>query len=96
MDPDASGDEAIELEIPACTEKPAEGNRRLRALFGRRRSHNEQLIVRPCGIIVARETFFGSETTPQVIVCHQLLVQAVCSLTLTAHSGHDRKDIPFG
>lgn len=38
------------------------------AVFGRRRTHNEQIIVRPCGMIVARETFFGSETTPQVLV----------------------------
>lgn len=51
---------------PSCQEK--EGNRKIRAQFGRRRSHNEQILVRPCGIIVARTTFFGSETTPQTIV----------------------------
>ncbi|KAI0681980.1 hypothetical protein BC835DRAFT_1289183 [Cytidiella melzeri] len=40
---------------------PAQGSKRLRAQFGRRRTHNEQLIVAPCGVIIARATFFGSE-----------------------------------
>lgn len=54
---------------PNCPEKPAASNRSLRATFGRRRTHNEQLGTRPCGIICFRETFYGSETTPQVLVC---------------------------
>ncbi|THU97981.1 hypothetical protein K435DRAFT_661838 [Dendrothele bispora CBS 962.96] len=33
----------------------------IRAQFGRRRTHNEQLIIAPCGIILARETFYHSE-----------------------------------
>jgi hypothetical protein len=52
----------------ACPSKLEAGNRKIRALFGRRRTHNEQIMVRPCGIIVARQTFFGSETTPQTVV----------------------------
>ncbi|KZO91312.1 hypothetical protein CALVIDRAFT_521789 [Calocera viscosa TUFC12733] len=40
----------------------------LRARFGRRRTHNEQLIVRPCGIIVARGTFYGAEVLGSVVV----------------------------
>ncbi|KAL1952122.1 hypothetical protein VTO73DRAFT_1271 [Trametes versicolor] len=53
--------------LPDCPEKPEMGNRSLRATFGRRRTHNEQLGTRPCGIICFRETFYGSETTPQVL-----------------------------
>ena len=53
---------------PACDGKDEDGKRRIRARFGRRRSHSEQILVRPCGIIVARATFFGSETTPQTVV----------------------------
>jgi len=53
---------------PTCKEKDLDGKRRIRAQFGRQRSHNEQILVRPCGIVVARKTFFGSETTPQTIV----------------------------
>lgn len=52
----------------SCPSKPDTGNHKIRALFGRRRTHNEQIMVRPCGIIVARQTFFGSETTPQTVV----------------------------
>lgn len=63
-----------EVESTAqCEDKPETGNRKLRALFGRRRTHNEQIFVRPCGIVVARETFYGSETTPQVLVCGSAL-----------------------
>ncbi|KDQ48967.1 hypothetical protein JAAARDRAFT_144139, partial [Jaapia argillacea MUCL 33604] len=38
----------------------------LRAQFGRKRTHNEQLIVAPCGMIHARETFFGAEAVSSV------------------------------
>ena len=57
-----------EVQDVSCPVKPDTGNRKIRALFGRRRTHNEQIMVRPCGIVVARQTFFGSETTPQTVV----------------------------
>ncbi|KAF9539067.1 hypothetical protein CPC08DRAFT_771030 [Agrocybe pediades] len=44
-----------------CTDKPDEGNRSLRARFGRRRTHNEELCVATCGVILGRATFYGSE-----------------------------------
>ncbi|KAI0355731.1 hypothetical protein OH77DRAFT_1479572 [Trametes cingulata] len=50
-----------------CPDKPSTTSRTMRAMFGRRRTHNEQFIIRPCGIIVKRATFYGSETTPQVL-----------------------------
>jgi hypothetical protein len=53
----------------ACSSEPKAGKRTIRALFGRRRTHNEQIMVHPCGVIVARQTFFGLETTPQTVVC---------------------------
>jgi hypothetical protein len=44
---------------------PLEGStrskKRISAQFGRRRTHNEQILVAPCGMILARETFFGAE-----------------------------------
>ncbi|EIW51585.1 uncharacterized protein TRAVEDRAFT_137153 [Trametes versicolor FP-101664 SS1] len=70
IEPDAPVEEDVDLDDTLdgpCPEKPVDGNRRVRARFGRRRTHNEQLIVRPCGIITARETFYGAETTPQVL-----------------------------
>jgi hypothetical protein len=42
--------------------------KKIRAQFGRKRSHNEQIIVCPCGIILARETFFGAEGVASVVV----------------------------
>ena len=33
----------------------------LRAQFGRKRTHNEQIFVAPCRIIIARETFYRAE-----------------------------------
>ncbi|KZT54970.1 hypothetical protein CALCODRAFT_547130 [Calocera cornea HHB12733] len=39
----------------------------LRARFGRNRTHNEQLVVRPCGVIVGRGTFYGAEALGSVI-----------------------------
>lgn len=44
-----------------CDGKPEKGNRLVRARFGRRRTHNEQLCVASCGVILGRATFFGSE-----------------------------------
>ncbi|KAJ7670033.1 hypothetical protein DFH06DRAFT_1083660 [Mycena polygramma] len=49
-----------------CDGKPEGGNRRLRAYFGSRRTHNEQLIMRCCGVILSRATLFGSEAVSAV------------------------------
>jgi CxC6 like cysteine cluster associated with KDZ transposases len=54
-------DGALDILGPATKKK-------IRAQFGRKRTHNEQIIVCPCGIIVARETFFGAEAIPSVVV----------------------------
>ncbi|KAF8156137.1 hypothetical protein BJ912DRAFT_1027204 [Pholiota molesta] len=51
-----------------CPQKPETGIRKLRGRFGRRQTASEQFMLRPCGIVVARATFFGSETTPQTVV----------------------------
>jgi len=37
------------------------GKKRISARFGRKRIHNEQILVAPCGMILARDTFFGAE-----------------------------------
>ncbi|KAF8967356.1 hypothetical protein BDZ97DRAFT_1916953 [Flammula alnicola] len=44
-----------------CDGKPEEGNQTLRARFGRKRTHNEELCVASCGVILGRATFYGSE-----------------------------------
>jgi hypothetical protein len=40
----------------------------IKAQFGRRRTHNEQIIVAPCGTILARETFYGAEAVSTAAV----------------------------
>lgn len=44
-------------------------SKKLRAQFGRKRTHNEQLIIAPCGMILARRTFHHSEAFSLVAVC---------------------------
>ncbi|KAF7351602.1 hypothetical protein MSAN_01592700 [Mycena sanguinolenta] len=55
-----------ELEY-TCPSKSGQGNRKLRALFGRRWTHNEQLGVYSCGVVAGRATFFGSEAPNGVV-----------------------------
>lgn len=58
-------------EIPCESQKSDAGNRKVKALFGRKRTHNEQTCVRPCGIIAGRATMFGAEAVSNVIVSLQ-------------------------
>lgn len=41
---------------------------RIDGVFSRRWTHNEQLMVRPCGIVIARATLFGAESVSAVKV----------------------------
>ncbi|KAG6906415.1 hypothetical protein DXG01_014052 [Tephrocybe rancida] len=52
-------------EDSRCDGKSPTGNQ-LRALFNQGRTHNGQLIVRPCGVVISRATFFGSEAVSSV------------------------------
>jgi len=76
LDPvDHNGEVHFELTahghtVPATTDSdvlPA-GHRKLRVQFGRKYTHNEQLFVAPCGVIVAQETFYHSEAPSAVVV----------------------------
>lgn len=51
-----------------CGGKSEDGNRKLRAYFGCRRTHNEQIIMRPCGVITSRASLYGSEAVSAVHV----------------------------
>jgi len=41
---------------------------KLKAQFSRKHTHNEQVFVAPCGIIITRETFYGAEAVGSVVV----------------------------
>lgn len=61
--------EVEEFDIGTGADLEKSGKKeRIRAQLGRRRTHNEQIIVAPCGIIIARETFYGAEGVGSVIV----------------------------
>ncbi|KAG2159194.1 uncharacterized protein EDB93DRAFT_1076218 [Suillus bovinus] len=57
------------VQASVAQDSPAVSSHKLRAQFGRRRTHNEQLIIAPCGMILARETFYGAEGVGSVVVC---------------------------
>lgn len=61
-------------EIEVCDAKSPTGNRRLKAKWARSQTHNEQLIVRPCGVILARQTFYASEGVIQAKVIYVSVV----------------------
>ncbi|KAF8168383.1 hypothetical protein B0H34DRAFT_779734 [Crassisporium funariophilum] len=54
------------LPIPVLDSAPT-AKKTLRAQFGRKQTHNEQLFVAPCGMIIARETFYHAEAIYSVI-----------------------------
>jgi hypothetical protein len=60
--------------LAQCDGKNAKGNVKRRARFGRRWTHNEELCVASCGVIIGRATFFGSEAPNGVKVCYFHLI----------------------
>jgi hypothetical protein len=48
----------------------AKHHKKVRAHFGRKRTHNEQIIVAPCGIIISCEMFYGAKGVGSVVVSH--------------------------
>jgi hypothetical protein len=76
--PEGSGVLDEELTVDAsgiCDGKPEAGNRTVRARFGRRRTHNEELCVASCGVILGRATFYGSEAPNGVRVGTELCIR---------------------
>ncbi|KAK7689517.1 hypothetical protein QCA50_007309 [Cerrena zonata] len=51
----------VTSDMLACGGKPDAGNRQLKARFGRRWTHNDELCTASCGIILGCTTFYGSE-----------------------------------
>jgi hypothetical protein len=76
---DTSDDENHENDGTAA---PLVSKRKLKAYFRRRRTHNEQIIVRPCGIIISCATFFGSKAILAVHVCILFCPQQVFTIHL--------------
>jgi hypothetical protein len=70
-DESAFADEEVLIDQQGiCDGKPDEGNKAVRARFGRKRTHNEELCVASCGVILGRATFYGSEAPNGVRVMY--------------------------
>jgi hypothetical protein len=78
-----------EEDDSSCSDKPSDGVRKTRAIFGRRVSHNEQFFIYPCGIVAARRTFFGSETVPQLAVVISMTFLPFFVAHSVPQTGHD-------
>jgi hypothetical protein len=52
----AEDDDAV-YQAASCEDKAPDGNQKVQACWGWRQTHNEQLLVNPCGVIVAHKTF---------------------------------------
>lgn len=78
--------EVVDPEI--CSGKLPTGNRQtLRARFGRKRTHNEELCVTTCGIILGRATFYGSESPSGIIVRASSFCLFLITMSLNRSSG---------
>ncbi|KAJ6622435.1 hypothetical protein B0H10DRAFT_1788018, partial [Mycena sp. CBHHK59/15] len=51
------GEIELDAQDDECDGKPAQGNRTVRARFGHKRTHNEELCVYSCGTVAGRATF---------------------------------------
>ena len=61
-------DHINDTEAPCPSKKSETGNTKIKAQFGRHRTHNEQTLVHPCGIIFSRATVFGAEAVSNFLV----------------------------
>ena len=61
-------DHVDDVENPCPSKKSDQGNKKIKAQFGRQRTHNEQTLVRPCSIIFARATMYGAEAVLNFLV----------------------------
>ena len=59
----------IRDNVPCEAMKSETGNKKIKAQYGQRRTHNEKTLVHPCGVIFAHTTLFGAEAVSNVLVC---------------------------
>ncbi|KAF6741043.1 hypothetical protein DFP72DRAFT_886318 [Ephemerocybe angulata] len=57
-----------DVEIDTESSDPTgKGAPKIRVQAGRTRTHNQQLFVAPCGLVIARDTFYGAEAVGSVV-----------------------------
>jgi hypothetical protein len=65
---DAASETIGEPASPCPAIKSEIGNKKFKAQFARRKTHNEQTVLFTCGIFAARGTFYGAEAISNVLV----------------------------
>jgi hypothetical protein len=89
-------DEEVTIDSTGvCDGKPEEGNRTLRARFGRKRTHNEELCVASCGVILGRATFYGSEA-PNGVRASEFFCYAITVYSLSLSRPFGRHSFQHG
>ncbi|KAJ7671983.1 hypothetical protein B0H14DRAFT_3537966 [Mycena olivaceomarginata] len=73
-----------------CEASKENDKRKFKALWGRYRTHNEQLLVRTCDVIVQRETFYTAEAVSNVLEEEQMYMQFMAELD-AAGGQHPRR-----
>jgi len=63
---------SLETVDPTPAPGPGKKSKKIHAQFGHTCTHNEQILVAPCGMIIARETFYFAEAIPSVVVSSPL------------------------
>jgi hypothetical protein len=62
------GSIGVDDSVPCEASKSDSGNRKYKALWSRSRTHNEQLLVWPCGVMAQRATLYNAEAVSNVLV----------------------------
>jgi hypothetical protein len=76
------GDTENEVVLPCKLSKLPLGNHKFKVQFGQWCTYNEQTLVRPCGVIFARATFFGAEAVLNVLVSQLISISWPHSLKI--------------
>lgn len=80
---------ASDLDADGCHAKDAPP--KLKATFRRQRTNNEQLVVRPCGVICGRGTMYHHEAVSNVLVSSHLAVRE--HVLTRVSQDHDRENV---
>ncbi|KAK7016189.1 hypothetical protein VNI00_018973 [Paramarasmius palmivorus] len=82
MDPATSSSvgQAVDGLDECGAKKSEQGNQVLKAIFSQQQTHNEQIAVCPCGVIVGRTTFHGTEAVSNIDLLEQLFLKALCNI----------------
>ena len=80
-------DDTLIDENGVCDGKPDTGNKSVRARFGRRHTHNEELCVGSCRVILGRATLYGSEAPNGVRVSLYVLLKNTNTHKTARHFG---------